>query len=76
MSLKPHEKRLVKFWNENLSLSPLVKLDNRIWLLQQRKDLTSTQREVLHQADVAYLQDRDDEARSLIDTIENQLTHK
>ena len=70
------EKRLTKFWSENLSLSPLVKLDNRIWLLQQRKDLTPTQREVLHQADIAYLQDRDEEASSLVATIENQLTHK
>jgi len=70
------EKRLTKFWSENLPLSPLVKLDNRIWLLQQRKDLTPTQREVLRQADIAYLQDRDEEASSLVATIENQLTHK
>ena len=74
--MNPAEKRLTKFWSENLPLSPLVKLDNRIWLLQQRKDLTPTQREVLRQADIAYLQDRDEEASSLVATIENQLTHK
>jgi len=74
--MNPAEKRLTKFWSENLPLSPLVKLDNRIWLLQQRKDLTPTQREILRQADIAYLQDRDEEASSLVATIENQLTHK
>jgi hypothetical protein len=59
-----------------LGLSPLVKLDNRIWLLQQRSDLTPTQREVLRQADIAYLQDRDSEAKDMIDMLEKQLTHK
>jgi len=70
------QKRLLKFWQDQPALSPVVKLDDRIWMLQQRKDLTPTQREVLHQADIAYLQDRDGEAKDMVAMLEKQLTHK
>lgn len=46
-----------------------VELDNEIFRLQQRKDLTKEQRELLLEADVAYLQDREDDANLLLNHI-------
>jgi hypothetical protein len=54
-------------WNAN------VALDNRIWKLQQRTDLTIGQNDLLHTADVAFLQDRDAEAEVIITAIEKEL---
>ena len=50
-----------------------VELDNRLFVLQQRKDLTPRQRELLQKADIAYLQDRDAEASVILDILEKQL---
>ena len=50
-----------------------IALDNRIFLLQKRTDLTSHQRAMLVTADVDYLQDRDAEAETLITALEKEL---
>lgn len=50
-----------------------VELDNRLFLLQQRKDLTLEQRSELVSADCAYLQDRDFEAEAIVTKIEKEI---
>jgi len=51
-----------------------IALDNRLFALQiQASRLTSIQRRFLFEADVAYLQDREDEAEALVSKIEKEL---
>ena len=47
-----------------------IQLDNRIYAMQQ-KDLCPEASRLVHLADVAYLQDRNDEAYSLIEQAES-----
>lgn len=46
-----------------------IELDNAIFELQQRGNLSEQQVTLLVQADTAYLQDREDDAAELIDII-------
>jgi len=51
-----------------------IALDNRLFTLQSKaSSLTPTQRRLLFEADVAYLQDREDEAEALVSKIEKEL---
>lgn len=46
-----------------------IELDNAIFELQQRGNLTEQQTNLLVKADVAYLQDREEDAAELLDII-------
>ena len=50
-----------------------IELDNHIYMLQQDKKLPKHLKEKLTQADIAYLQDRDDLAWRLVKEIEGEL---
>lgn len=47
-------------------------IDDRLYVLQNTPELPDDLKKKLHEADVAYLQDRDGECLRLLDEIENQ----
>ena len=53
-------------------MTDITNLDNRIFLLQQTKNKPSEIADLVYQADVAFLQDRDAEAEDLVSLAEDR----
>lgn len=60
--------------NQNYSLLRGVDLDNAIFELQRKGGLSKELSELLHKADVAYLQDKEAESAELLQMVYNRLS--